>query len=118
MSSDASVREPARPRLGLGRPCARAERLPDRCRHRFQRANGRRASRSTDRPRSTHLRGAVGAGGRSRDRKTEGCDYLTSAASTSVDRVIPNPARLTPFLSLGDGLSGTLSRLTQFDVAE
>eukprot|EP00966_Prymnesium_polylepis_P087790 2031354-Prymnesium_polylepis.1 len=31
------------------------------------------------------LRGAVGASGRSRDRKTEGCDYPTNAVSTSVD---------------------------------
>eukprot|EP00966_Prymnesium_polylepis_P157819 3647364-Prymnesium_polylepis.2 len=50
MSSDASVCEPAAP-PGLGRPCTRAERLRDRCRHRLRpRADGRRASRSTDRP--------------------------------------------------------------------
>eukprot|EP00966_Prymnesium_polylepis_P074513 1729614-Prymnesium_polylepis.1 len=51
MSSDASVREPARP--GLGRPFTRAERLRDHCWHRLRRASGRKASRSTDRPRYT-----------------------------------------------------------------
>eukprot|EP00966_Prymnesium_polylepis_P192449 4460604-Prymnesium_polylepis.1 len=128
MSSDASVAPSASP-AGLGKSCTRAERL--------RRASGRKASRSTDRPRSTsslppshrcpdRLFGSAGSRcpsltrstfllhdtdclgcGRGRHRFDARCTLLTRAQS-------PHSSQLRKLRTRQDGLTVDSCRVTLF----